>query len=185
MSQNSQWWKTALFVLGILLIAGAVTYRLMTRSTASSSVVATPTAPVSTPASAVSNPSSAAATSSTNNSDELNWVKNLSWDNSDFIMVVFPGNNDEMGQVNQAVNSAVERIIKDNIKIKSVTLSSTDPEFRITLDRLAIQKPPAVLVWGVTGQGKVVKGDVTETKLLEAYVGLCKTCAPGSGCCGQ
>jgi len=65
-----------------------------------------------------------------------------------------------------------------------MTLSSTDPEFQASLDRLAIQKLPAVLLIAATGQGDVVKGDITEAKLLQAYLSLQKTCVPGaSGCC--
>jgi len=35
-----QWWKIAVCVLGVLMIAGAVTYTLMTRTSASSSTPA-------------------------------------------------------------------------------------------------------------------------------------------------
>ena len=37
-NKNMQWWKIALCVLGVLMIAGVVTYTLMTRASASSAV---------------------------------------------------------------------------------------------------------------------------------------------------
>ncbi|MCX6007108.1 MAG: hypothetical protein NTZ34_07605, partial [Chloroflexi bacterium] len=68
--------------------------------------------------------------------------------------------------------------------VDAMTLSSADPEFQLTIDRLAIQKLPAVLVIAATGQGAIIKGDITETKVLQAYLSLQKTCVPGtSGCC--
>jgi hypothetical protein len=172
-----QWWKIAVCALGVFMIAGAVTYTVVTRTSASS------TAPSN------SNPTPSTAAVNAPASDgvgELNWVKSLNskWETNDFVFIVLPGNDDVTGKVNQAVKSASEKIRQDGTLIDVMTLSSTDPEFRLTTDRLAIQKLPAVLLFVATGQGAIVKGDITETKLLQAYLTLVKTCAPGnSGCC--
>lgn len=178
MNKNMQWWKIAICVLGILMIAGAVTYTLMTRASASSIV----------PASGSPAPSAMAANApASNGAGEMKWVENLNskWASDDFIVVVFPGNDDLTGKANQTVEGALEKIRQAGTAAEATTLSPSDPEFQPTLNRLAIQKLPAVLVLAATGQGAVIKGDITETKLLQAYLSLQKTCVPGSGCCGH
>ncbi len=197
-NKNMQWWKIALCVLAVLMIAGAVTYTLMTRTSASSAAAKVPastsnsspsTAAVSAPAS-TSNPAPSTAAVNTPASDgvgELNWVKNLNskFATYDFIFVLFPGNDDATAKADQAVKTALEQIKQNGGAVDTMTLSSTDPEFQATMDRLAIQPLPSVLVIAATGQGAIVKGDITDRKLLQAYLSLQKTCVPGSGCCGQ
>jgi hypothetical protein len=172
-----QWWKIALCALGVLVIAGVVTYTLMTRTSAISPVPAN---------------SSAALTATAANAPAPdgtpNWVKSLDtkWETNDIIFVIFPGDADLTGKAEQAVKSALVQLKKSGAAVDAMTLSSTDPEFRPTLEQLAIQKLPAVLILKATGQGGVIKGDITETRLLQGYLSLTKsTCAPGSssGCC--
>jgi hypothetical protein len=114
-------------------------------------------------------------------------VKNLNskFATYDFIFVLFPGNDDATAKADQAVKTALEQIKQNGGAVDTMTLSSTDPEFQATMDRLAIQPLPSVLVIAATGQGAIVKGDITDRKLLQAYLSLQKTCVPGSGCCGQ
>lgn len=173
-----QWWKIAVCVLGVLMIAGAVTYTLITRTSASS------VAP------SISKPATSATSGNTpalGGTGEMQWVINLNskWANNDYIFVVFPGSDDLTSKANEVVNSATEKIKESGTAVEVTTLNATDPEFQPTLDRLAIQKLPAVLVFAATGQGAIIKGDITETKLLQAYLTLQKTCAPGAGssCC--
>ena len=193
-NKNMQWWKIALCALAVLMIAGAVTYTLMTRTSASSVLltasnpvpsVAAVNAPASTSNPAPSTPAVNAPASQ--GAGELNWVKNLNskFATYDFIFILFPGNDDATVKADQVVKTSLEKIKQSGGVVDAMTLSSTDPEFQSTMDRLAIQKLPAVLVIAATGQGAIVKGDITETKLLQAYVSLQKTCVPGSGCCGQ
>jgi hypothetical protein len=185
-NKNIQWWKIAVCVLGVLVIAGAVTYTLMTRTSASSTAPATSSP--TTPATSSPTPSATATNApASDGTGEMNWIKGLNskWQTNDFIFVIFPGDDDLTGKADQAVKTSLEKIRQAGGAVDTVTLSSTDLEFKVTIDRLAIQKLPAVLVFAVTGQGSIVKGDITETKLLEAYLALQKsTCAPGSGCCG-
>jgi hypothetical protein len=177
-NKNMQWWKIALCALAVLMIAGAVTYTLMTRTSASPVALSASNPAPST--AAVNAPASGGA-------GELNWVKNLNskFATYDFIFILFPGNDDATAKADQVVKTSLEKIKQSGGVVDAMTLSSTDPEFQSTMDRLAIQKLPAVLVFAATGQGAIVKGDITETKLLQAYVSLQKTCVPGSGCCGQ
>lgn len=176
-NRNTRWWKIALCVIGLLMIAGAITYTLITRMADSAAV------------SSAGNPATAAGVVNTPASDgvgELTWVTSLSskYDTNSYIFVVFPGNDELTGKVDQAVKTAVEKIRQGGTAIDAITLSSLDPEFQASLDRLAIQKLPAVLLLAPTRQGTIIKGDITETKLLQAYLSLQGTCVPGvSGCC--
>ena len=113
-------------------------------------------------------------------------MKNLNtkFESNDFVIVIFPGNDDLTAKADQLVKIACEKIRQDGTNIEAMTLSSTDSEFQTTLDRLAIQKLPVVRMIAPTGQGDTIKGDITETKILQAYLSLQKACAPGaSGCC--
>lgn len=174
---NNQWWKIAVCVLGVLMIAGAVIYTVMTRNAVSSNAQTGNSAASSTAAS--NKPTSGGV-------GELNWVKNLSskYETNDYIFIILPGSEDPTNNVTQMVNSSVEKIRKEGIAIDTMTLSSKDPEFTQTTERLAIQKLPAVLLFAASGQGAILKGDITETKLLQGFVTLQNTCVPGaSGCC--
>jgi hypothetical protein len=174
---QTQWWKIAVCILGVLMIAGAITYTLMTRAAASSA------APVNnSPAPVTGIPGSPAS----DGVGELNWVKALSskYATNDFVFIVLPANNDSTGKVDQVIKSASNTMRQDGAAVDTMTLSPTDPEFSATTERLAIQKLPAVLLFASTGQGAIIKGDITETKLLQAYLTIVKTCVPGSsGCC--
>jgi len=176
-NKNVQLWKIAVCVLGVLMIAGAITYVLITRMAASS--VAKPNSS-SAPANEPVN------TPTADGVGELNWMTNLDskYETNDYIFVVFPGNDELTTKADQAVKTAMEKIRQSGTGVDTMTLSSSAPEFQATLERLAIQKLPAVLLLAPTRQGVVVKVDITETKLLQAFLSLQKTCVPGaSGCC--
>lgn len=176
---SSRWWKVGVGVIVALMIAGAVIYTLTFRAPTSSNATNPNVTSSNAPASTVNE-------SSIGGADELNWINNLSskFESNDFIFVIFSDNDDVTQQVEQAVKAAIEKIKQDGTAIESMTLSSADPEFKASLERLAIQKLPAVLLMAPSGQGTIVKGDVTETKLLSAYVSQLKTCAPcNPGCC--
>jgi uncharacterized protein (UPF0333 family) len=175
-NKNIQWWKIALLALGILMIAAAVTYTLVTRTSAATA----------SQAANLSKTATTANDATSGGEGELNWVRSLNtkFESNDFVIVIFPGNDDLTGKADQLVKIASEKIRQDGTSIEAMTLSSTDSEFQPTLDRLAIQKLPAVRIIAPTGQGETIKGDITETKILQAYLSLQKACVPGtSGCC--
>ena len=168
-----QWWKIGLCALGVLLIAGAVIYALMIRNGASASTAGIPAA-------AANNAQTSTGIG------ELNWAKNISknYANSNYVFVILPGNADSTKAVDQTVAGTIEKIKADGTVADVLTLSSQDPEFQITADRLKISKFPAILLLAATGSGAIINGDITETKLLQTYLTLQKTCIPGaSGCC--
>jgi cytochrome c biogenesis protein ResB len=171
------WWKIGLCALGVLMIAGAIIYSLVIRNGAGSSVSASPAAA----------PAATAKTAQTSTGiGELNWVKNISqkYANSDFIFVVLPGSADSTKTADQTIAGTIEKIKGDGVVADVYTLNSQDPEFQVTADRLKISKFPAVLLFAATGNGAIINGDITETKLLQAYLTVQQACIPGnSGCC--
>ncbi len=176
-NDNTRWWKIALCGLGILMIAGVVTYTLLTRSAAISVIL-----PSDNPAQS----SDSVNTPASDGEGELSWVTSLGsrYETDSHIFVVFPGNDELTVKADQTVKTALEKIRQSGATVDAMTLSPSDPEFQVTLERLAIQKLPAVLLLAPSRRGMVVKGDITETKILEAYLHLQRSCTPGaSGCC--
>ena len=172
-----QWWKIALCALGVLMVAGAIIYSLMIRNGAATGASAN----------AATAPAAAANNAQTSTGiGELNWAKNISknYANSDFIFVILPGSADSTKAVDQAVTGTIDKIKGDGAVADVFTLSPHDPEFQITADRVKISKFPAILLLSSTGYGAIINGDITETKLLQAYLTVQQACIPGnSGCC--
>ena len=178
-SNHSKWWKIGLCVLGLLMIAGAIVYSLVIRNSANSGVSNNASAKPAAPANA--------AQTSTGIGD-LNWVKDISqkFVNSDFIFVILPGSADSTKTVDQSVADTIDKIRGDGAVADLYTLSPQDPEFQVTTDRLKISKFPTVLLFASTGNGAIISGNITETKLLQAYLTVQQACVPGnSGCCPQ
>jgi len=174
------WWKKAILALVIIMVIGAVVYSLVIRKADSA---ASPPNTGSAPAAA--NPGSSASPSSA--TGELNWVKNLNtrFLDHDFMFVVLPGSDDSTKKMYQEIDRAVAKIKAEGVSIDILALNSDDPESSITAQRLAITKLPAVIALSRSGSGALVNGDITETKLLQAFLTAAKACPPGSssGCC--
>jgi hypothetical protein len=180
-SQKRQWWKIAVFALGILLIAAAATYALTTRNSAASS------GPLGNVPSIGSNTSQSAP--ATTGVGDLKWTQNLAakFADHDFIFVILPENDsNSTSTLTKRVSDAAAKIEARGVRVETLTLSASDPELSITAGRLAIAQLPAVLAIGPSGNGVIMTGDITEEKLLQAYLAASQpVCAPGSssGCC--
>jgi hypothetical protein len=180
-SQKRQWWKIAGFALGILLIAAATTYALTTRNSAASS------GPLGNVPSIGSNTGKSAPAAM--GVGDLKWAKNLAakFTDHDFIFVILPGSDsDSTKTLANWVSEATAKIEAQGARVETITLSAGDPEFSITTERLAITQLPAVLAIGISGNGAIITGDITEGKLLQTYVVVSQpVCVPGgsSGCC--
>ena len=180
---KKQWWKIAIFTLVILLVAGAVTYALTTRSSAASS------GPLSNgDVPSLGSNTSQNAPASTGVGD-LNWVKNLpaKLADHDLIFVILPdSDSNSTNTLATRVAGAAAKIEARGVRVETLTLSTSDPELSITAERLAIAQLPAVIAIGPSGNGLILTGDITEGKLLQAYLTASQpVCAPGSspGCC--
>jgi hypothetical protein len=119
----------------------------------------------------------------------LKWTQNLAakFTDHDFIFVILPENDsNSTSTLTKRISDAAAKIEARGARVETLTLSPSDPEFSITMKRLAIGGLPAVLAISVTGNASIMTGDITEGKLLQTYVTLSQpVCAPGSssGCC--
>ena len=176
-------WKIAVFALGVLLVVGAVVYSVIIRQ---SDAVGAPSnkglAPSAVAAAGVNVPASQGI-------GDLTWVKKLNsvFTDHDFIFVLLPESDSDLTKkVADQVTMAAAKIEAEGVRVDTLTLNPSNPEFSLTTDRLAITQLPAVLAIGVSGKGAIMTGDITEGKLLQTYVTLSQpVCAPGSspGCC--
>lgn len=172
-----EWWKIVCFTLGILMIAGATTYALTTRNNVVSN--------------GILENGTAATTPALMGIGDLLWVQILvgKFTDHNFFFVILPGgDSDSTTTLANRVAEAAAKIEAKGARVETMTLSSSDPEFSITTERLAITQLPAVLALSNSGNGAIVTGDITEGKLLQTYVVVSQpVCAPGSspGCCGS
>lgn len=173
---KKQWWKIALFALGMLMVIGAIAYSLITRHTSVSNV-----------------PQIASATCgnalSTLGVGDLLWARELNtiFTDHNLIFVILPGHDTNLNDtLANRISDATAKIEARHTSVGTFTLSASDPEFSVTTERLAITELPAVLAISTTGNGAIITGDITEGKLLQTYVVVTQpVCVPGgsSGCC--
>jgi len=174
------WWKIGGFTLGILLIAAAATYALTTRNSAASS------GSLGNVPSIGSTSQSAPATMGVG---DLVWAQDLPamFIDHDIIFVILPGNDSNSNNtLTSRISDATAKIEARGARVGTSTLRANDPEFSITMQRLAISQLPAVLAIGKFGNGAIMTGDITEGKLLQTYLTVSQpVCVPGgsSGCC--
>ena len=180
-----QWWKIAGFALGIVLIAVAATYALTTRnSAASNGILGNGKVPQVGSNTGKSAPAAMGI-------GDLMWVQDLTakFNDNDFIFVVLPGSDSDLNKtLANRVAEAAAKIEAKGVRVDTMTLSAGNPEFSITKERLALAQLPAVLATSSNGNGAIMTGDITEGKLLQAYLVVSQpVCAPGSssGCCGS
>jgi uncharacterized protein YbjT (DUF2867 family) len=120
---------------------------------------------------------------------DLKWTESLAakFTDHDFIFVILPENDSNSTEtLSKRVSDAAAKIEARGARVETITLSASDPELSITMKRLAIGQLPAVLAIGISGNGAIITGDITEGKLLQTYVIVSQpVCAPGgsSGCC--
>jgi hypothetical protein len=176
-----EWWKIGGFTLGIVLIASAVTYALTTRNSAASSGLLD-----NVPSLGSNTIQSAPATMGVG---DLKWAQKVTTEFADhtFIFVILQGDDTNSNDIlANRVSDASAKIEARGAQAETLTLSPSDPEHSITVQRLAIGQLPAVLAISNTGQGGIMTGDITEGKLLQTYLTVSQpVCVPGgsSGCC--
>ena len=178
------WWKIAVFALGVLMVVGATSYSIVTRHISASS----------TPLDNSGIPQIASSTCQNAPNilglGDLAWIQNLSttFTEHDFIFVILPDSDiNSTKTLTNRISDAAANIEARGARVETITLSTDDPEFSITMHRLAIGQVPAVLAISASGNGAIITGDITEGKLLQTYVVVSQppVCAPGSssGCC--
>jgi hypothetical protein len=180
---KKQWWKIAVFALGMLMVVGATSYSLITRHINASS------APLDK--SGIPQIGSDQYIPNIYGLDDLAWVQNLSitFIEHDFIFVILPDSDVKSTKtLANRISDAAAKIEAQGARVETITLSPDDPEFSITMHRLTIGQVPAVLAISVSGNGAIVTDDITEDDILQTYLAVLQppVCAPGSpsGYCG-
>ena len=178
-------WKIAVCILGVLMVAGAVIYSLMMKQSATTAGANA----ANSNANAIQSANDEKAVTQSNASTaaidgEPAWVTSLQskYKTNNFVFVIIPGNDSLTSEARQTVQSAIIKIRQSGTTVDTISINPKDPDLAVTAERLAIQKLPAVLLYNSTGSNTIIKGEISETKLLEAYLSLSKTCEPGSTC---
>jgi hypothetical protein len=172
-------WKVVIVVAVLLLVAGAIIYSVVSKNTAK--VVASST---------TSNSPAGPATSATANPDfsDLNWAQNISAklvDNDYTVIFVAADNADLNSKAKTELATACNKIINQGTKLAAVTIDQQNPEYTATVSLMSSAPLPAVFLVAKNFNGLMITGDITETRVFQAFLTLAKACAPGSGssCC--
>ena len=177
-----RWWKTAVFAVVMLIVAGMIAYSILAPETDATNI------PISEVSAASTTPSLPDNSPATPSSGELTSLYNLDviFADHDFIFVILPASDSESTtEAARLVAEAEAKIQAQDVRVGIFTLSQDNPEFATTADRWSIFQFPAVLALYKDGSGQLVAYDITETKLLQAYLGACggtsSSCCPPSG----
>ena len=100
-----------------------------------------------------------------------------------FVFVPAKGNDIVSKEITDAIASAEQKIKSSGVSIGLYTLQSSSPEYA----NIAAQLPPPGILVMSKGKGMgAVSGEITETKILQAYVASSRAggCGPSSPGCG-
>jgi hypothetical protein len=97
-----------------------------------------------------------------------------------FVFIPIKGNETVNKEITDAIASAEQKLKSSGINIGLYTLQSSSPEYA----NIAAQLPPPGMLVMSKGRGMgAVSGEITETKLLQAYVASSRAggCCPSGG----
>jgi hypothetical protein len=98
-----------------------------------------------------------------------------------FVFIPIKGNDTVNKGITDAIASAEQKLKSNGVRIGLYTLQSSSPEYA----NIAAQLPPPGMLVMSKGKGMGgVSGEITETKLLQAYVASSRAggCGPSSSC---
>lgn len=102
---------------------------------------------------------------------------------NDFVFAVLPGMKKQSRKnVAVALKPTVKKLRAEGVGVATFTMKRDSKATALAAKRLNIQDLPAVLALKQGGQGAVVTGDITQARLLEAYLHACKSCGDCGGC---
>ncbi len=170
-------WKIAILAIVVLVVVGAIVYSFVSRDT--KALQAETNSQSSSETSTVSNVPSLPGF------NDLNWAKNLntSFNNNDFVFIFIEGSDDiANNKAVKEINTASNIIKSQGVNISYISIDKRNPEYDTTVSRLSSLQLPVLFEVNRNGSGLVIP-NITETKILQAYLTLVKACAPGSSCC--
>lgn len=105
-----------------------------------------------------------------------------------FVFIPIKGNDTVNKGITDAIASAEQKIKSSGVSLGLYTLQSSSPEYA----NIAAQLPPPAMLVMSKGRGMAgVSGEITETKILQAYVASSRAggcgpsgCGPSSSGCG-
>lgn len=106
----------------------------------------------------------------------------------DFVFILLPGESKEAAQAAaKKVDEALKKISAKGVRVASFTLGKDAQDYAELVKGLSIESLPSIVALGRGCGAAVVSGEVTEAKLLRAFVlastPSCGTpCGPSSGC---
>jgi len=185
-ANKRQWWRIAVFALGMLLVVVGITYSIITRHP---ELLGNMFPRGSTERTSPGANSSACANMGFG---DAAWARNLAPASAkyEYLFLILSGSTgDSAKEATRQVERAVAKMQADGLSVSSFALSPSDLMYPKAVKRLAVSELPAVFVLGKGGNGAVVTSNFEERRLLEAYRALSQapTCIPGgsSGCCPQ
>lgn len=186
-ANKRQWWRIAVFALGMLLVVVGIIYSVVTRHP---ELLSKMLPRVSTEWTSPGANSSAYANMGF--ADAV-WARNLAPDSAkyEYLFLILPGSTgDSAKAATRQVERAVAKMQADGLSVSSFTLSTSNPMYPKAVKRLAVSELPVVFVLGKGDNGAVVTSNFNERRLLEAYKAVSQAptcCTPGgpSSCCPQ
>jgi hypothetical protein len=183
---NRGHWKIGVFIACLLVAVGAVVYSVAVRPAATAATTPAKTvAQAGTPASVPFVPKTADKATV-----DPSWVKTMPdrfvGHNLVLIVMTKAGDIDTDQQIEATVASAIKTIETTGQKVDTLTLKPGDSDYSLTQKYLSITQLPSVAIFNNAGQGATAEGEITDTKILSAYLTITRAaCAPGapSGCC--
>jgi len=166
-------WKTAVFVAVLLLAAGVAAHALLTRPAGG---------PTLSTSSGSERPTGASSGAGLSPFEDLGGA----FAEHDFVFVVLPGtDNGSASELARPVAEAAARVRARGVGVGTFVLGRDNAEFAKAVDLFAVEGFPAVLALKKGCGQAVVHGEITETKLLRAYLEACAaspSCGPGPCC---
>ena len=169
-------WKTAIFIIVMVMVTGLMIYSILTHKT---DTAVMPSPEVSAAPAVPFVPTDALSTTGSRKLTPVESLDEVFAHDYDFVLVVLSGSDDNLNmEVSRYVAQAAAKIqAQDIITVGTFTMSTNNPK-SIDTSVLLSSKYGAKLKYG---NKYLVTDEITETKLLQAYLGFCN--GSSSSCC--
>jgi hypothetical protein len=172
-------WKIGIVIAVLLLVAGAIIYSVVSKNTATAVAgSATCNSPAGPAAGAPSNP----------DFSDLNWAQDIGAKlaDSNYTLIFLAADSEDVNtKAKTELANACNKIMGQGVKLSGLTIDQQNPEYSTTISRMSSAPLPAVFLVAKNFNGLMITGDITETRVFQAFLTLAKACAPGSSssCC--
>ena len=178
---RSKYWRAVAFSIVIVGAISAAVYSLYPGDLVeATSYVAenTKSATATVPANAEREPIRKKKTTTVYSISDLNRIAA----DHDFLFVVLPGKDDGARDIKALTVAAATKAEKKESCVGVVELRNDAAEFSVLASFFGVKEFPAVLAMKKDGTAKPILGEITEKRLLQAYLDVCgagTSCNPG------